>query len=77
MALPLIKKSSKRVFEALGFTEAQDSLRPPATETSTPQGKINRRKLLRAWVEIGAWIVDFKRGRGGFICWCNGISLHR
>lgn len=53
--------SSKRIFEALAFEEAQDGLRPPATETNIPQGRMNRRRLLRAWVEVGAWIVDFKR----------------
>ena len=68
VALSLIKESSKRIFESLGFTEAQDGLRPPTTETSAPQGKMNRRKLLRAWVEVAAWIVDFKRGHGGSVC---------
>ena len=73
----MIKDYSKRIFEALGFTDTSDGLRPPATETSTPRGKMNRRRLLRAWVEVGAWIVDFKRAHGGLIsCYYNGIFLH-
>lgn len=56
---------SKRVFEILGFTEeVHDSdlaLKPPVTDTVSPQGKLNRKKLLRAWVEIGAWVVDYRR----------------
>jgi ubiquitin carboxyl-terminal hydrolase 25/28 len=77
VALLLIKEYSKRIFEALGFTEAPDGLRPPATETTTPQGRMNRRRLLRAWVEVGAWIVDFKRDHGGFVCSYDGIPSHR
>lgn len=64
VVLLLTKEDSKRIFEALAFEEAQDGLRPPATETNIPQGRMNRRRLLRAWVEVGAWIVDFKRVHG-------------
>lgn len=56
---------SKRVFEILGFTEeVHDSdlaLKPPVTDTVSQQGKLNRKKLLRAWVEIGAWVTDYRR----------------
>ena len=56
---------SKRVFETLGFTEEVHendlALKPPATDTASPQGKLNRKKLLRAWVEIGAWVTDYRR----------------
>lgn len=77
VAFLLMKEGSKRVFEALGFTEAQDGLRAPTTETTTSQGKVNRRRLLRAWVEVGAWVVDFKRTHGGFAHLPGDIALHR
>jgi hypothetical protein len=71
------KEDSKRIFETLGFTEAQDGLRPPTTETNTPQGRMNRRRLLRAWVELEAWIVDFKRTHGGFTHSYDDFPLRR
>jgi len=65
-------KGRKRIFDILGFVEEtaerECTLRPPVTD-NTPLGKQNRRKLLRAWVEIHAWLVDFKR--------LHGDSLHR
>jgi ubiquitin carboxyl-terminal hydrolase 25/28 len=55
----------KRVFEVLGFLEEMYendlALKPPVTDTVTLQGKQNRKKLLRAWVEIGAWVADYRR----------------
>ncbi|KAG5635915.1 hypothetical protein H0H81_009677 [Sphagnurus paluster] len=58
----------KRTFSVLGFTEEElegaTALRPPVTDTTTAVGKINRRKLLRAWVEVNAWLADFKRTNG-------------
>lgn len=59
---------SKRIFELLGFMEEvvdrDITLRPPVTDTATPAGKQNRRKLLRAWLEISSWLADFKRVNG-------------
>ncbi|KAL0951889.1 hypothetical protein HGRIS_008546 [Hohenbuehelia grisea] len=61
---------TKRIFESLGFMEeslkGQDgtperALRPPSTDPATDEGKQNRARLLRAWVEISAWIVSFRR----------------
>lgn len=40
------------------------ALKPPVTDTITPQGRQNRKKLLRAWVEIGAWVTDYRRKHG-------------
>lgn len=60
--------NSKRIFETLGFTETlldgELALRPPETDIVTSQGKHNRRKLLRAWVEISAWVADYRRIHG-------------
>lgn len=54
----------KRIFDTLGFveeiTEREYTLKPPTTD-NTLLGKQNRRKFLRAWVEIHAWLADFKR----------------
>lgn len=36
-------------------------LNPPNTDSSTKEGRINREKLLRAWVEISAMVVDYRR----------------
>ena len=66
-------KGRKRIFDILGFVEETNdrecTLRPPVTDNNTVQGKQNRRKLLRAWVEIHAWLADFKR--------LHGDSYHR
>ena len=54
--------------EVLGFTEEKMGnervLRPPSVDIATPVGRTSRRKLLRAWVELGAWLADFKRVHG-------------
>jgi ubiquitin carboxyl-terminal hydrolase 25/28 len=42
------------------------TLRPPGTDPATSQGRQNRAKLLRAWVEVSAWMVDFQRVYGKF-----------
>jgi ubiquitin carboxyl-terminal hydrolase 25/28 len=64
-------RASKHIFETLGFMEETIdndlTLRPPVTDPSTSQGRQNRAKLLRAWVEISAWIVDFQRIYGRLI----------
>lgn len=56
------------MFDVLGFTEEpfEDTfaLRPPPTDVVTQVGRLNRRKLLRAWVEVSAWVVDFRRVHG-------------
>ena len=66
--LMLKKTGRKRIFDILGFVEETNegecSLRPPITDNNTLKGKQNRRKLLRAWVEIHAWLADFKRSYG-------------
>jgi hypothetical protein len=46
------------------FANTDATLKPPSIDSSTPQGKQNRRKLLRAWIELGSWISDFKRVNG-------------
>ncbi|TFK68265.1 cysteine proteinase [Pluteus cervinus] len=54
----------KRIFELLGFIEDEQDgdlgIKPPLADLS-PLGRTNRKKLLRAWVEIGAWLADFRR----------------
>jgi len=59
--------SSKRIFECLGFLEelvdkdTTPTLRSPIADITTAHGRINRRKLLRASIELTAWIADYKR----------------
>jgi ubiquitin carboxyl-terminal hydrolase 25 len=71
VTLTIDGRISKRIFEALGFKEegsdANLGLRPPTVDVHIPEGRMNRRKLLRAWVEIGAWVVDFKRVHSEFV----------
>ncbi|KAL0565497.1 ubiquitin-specific protease ubp2 [Marasmius crinis-equi] len=57
----------EKVFECISFvrdpsgTENEDVLRPPLNDVVSPLGKHHRAKLLRAWVEIGAWTANFKK----------------
>ena len=49
-------------------TEYDDStLKSPVTDLTFLEGKQNRRKLLRAWLEIASWRTHFKRIHGDFI----------
>lgn len=53
----------QRVFESLGFEmetfDTEHTLTAPKISVTDPQGKQNRAKLIRAWLEIGAWLKDF------------------
>ncbi|KAF9257095.1 cysteine proteinase [Marasmius fiardii PR-910] len=55
----------QNVFESCGFIyDTQDGelvLRSPPVDTTSTVGKHNRAKLLRAWVEIGAWATHYKK----------------
>ncbi|KAF8079191.1 hypothetical protein FPV67DRAFT_101469 [Lyophyllum atratum] len=73
--------NTKRMFEALGFTEevyeTEPALRAPPTGILTSVEKMNRRKLLRAWVEVSAWVVDFKRiNASHFKDWVTKLKPH-
>lgn len=37
------------------------TLRSPIADVTSAHGRINRRKLLRASIELTAWIADYKR----------------
>ncbi|ETW86564.1 hypothetical protein HETIRDRAFT_306078, partial [Heterobasidion irregulare TC 32-1] len=63
--------TAEKIFQALGF-EARGvvdnadhadtvALHPPSVDPGTPQGRRNRAKLLRAWVELSAWAVDYRK----------------
>lgn len=69
--LLLINAFSQKIFESLGFSfkEAQadepvGTLVPPSIDGSTPSGKLNRERLLRAWVEMGSYAEEFRRRYG-------------
>ncbi|KIY73387.1 cysteine proteinase [Cylindrobasidium torrendii FP15055 ss-10] len=52
------------LFESWGYIteikEGEQQLAPPAVDLS-PNGRIGRAKALRAWIEINAWLQDYKR----------------
>ena len=54
---------SRRIFLAMGFDaqtmDTEETLSAPRTDISDPQGRQNRAKLLRVWLEISAWLQDF------------------
>ena len=39
-------------------------LKAPQIDPSTPAGRLARSKLLRAWVELEAWVADYSRRFG-------------
>ncbi|KAI5119718.1 hypothetical protein M0805_001432 [Coniferiporia weirii] len=61
----------QKLFESIGFkytpstplegSAPQPMLQPPNTDLTTEEGRANRERLLRAWVEIGAIIADYRR----------------
>jgi hypothetical protein len=53
----------KHIFELLEFVEADHGILTPPN-LSTPIGKLVRRKLIRAWLELNAWIAGYKRANG-------------
>ncbi|KDR70100.1 hypothetical protein GALMADRAFT_906169 [Galerina marginata CBS 339.88] len=61
--------SIRHIFTLLGFVEAavegSPVLMPPGTDQRTLAGRENRRKLLRAWVEFSAWLLNFRHLIGG------------
>ena len=40
------------------------ALDPPNIDPSTPEGRLARSKLLRAWVELEAWVADYSKRFG-------------
>ncbi|KAI8980637.1 cysteine proteinase [Trametes punicea] len=62
----------RQVFEAIGFpledlqhggSSSELALQPPPIDPSTPEGKASRTKLLRAWVEVGAWLAIYQKNK--------------
>lgn len=43
------------------------ALHAPVLENSSLEGPANRGKLLRAWIEISAWLADFTKRSGLFL----------
>jgi hypothetical protein len=48
-------------------------LSSPSITSATVEGKQNRAKLLRAWVEISAWLTDYTKRFGELllVSWKN------
>ncbi|KXN88948.1 putative ubiquitin carboxyl-terminal hydrolase 2 [Leucoagaricus sp. SymC.cos] len=57
--------TTQRLFQILGFSEEGSGnelrLSPPNVQHTHPVGRVMRRKLLRAWVEAGAWLENFRK----------------
>ncbi|KAJ8084920.1 ubiquitin-specific protease ubp2 [Marasmius tenuissimus] len=55
----------EKVFGYLSFvkdsSDGEDILRSPQNDVVSAVGRHNRAKLLRAWVEIGAWATHFRK----------------
>ncbi|KZT22681.1 cysteine proteinase [Neolentinus lepideus HHB14362 ss-1] len=53
----------QRIFEAMGFVfnREEESINPPVTNPNTPEGRSNRSRLLRAWVELSVMLVDYRK----------------
>ncbi|KAI1782279.1 hypothetical protein LXA43DRAFT_1087598 [Ganoderma leucocontextum] len=77
---------SERVFEALGFPldnlsqsdgKAEElALQPPPIDPSTAEGKASRTKLLRAWVELSAWLAIYEKGNKEAFKDYNPMVIH-
>ncbi|KAI1791667.1 hypothetical protein LXA43DRAFT_389666 [Ganoderma leucocontextum] len=62
---------AERVFEVLGFRledalkgdgkVQEQMLRPPPIDPATAEGRASRAKLLRAWVELSAWLAIYEK----------------
>jgi len=72
---------SKRMFERLGFEEntanGDATLMSPPTDLTDPDGLENRKKLLRAWVELNAYSYDFKRRHSECLLRRETTTAHR
>lgn len=66
---PILTSYRRQVFEAIDFpavtagnNSAEDFvLQPPETDPTKPMGKQIRAKLLRAWIEISAWLTIYQK----------------
>jgi hypothetical protein len=70
LSIPVLRSSS-RIFESLGFEitnvvgPVQDvALSPPDIDPTSSAGRLARNKLLRAWVELSAWVADYSKRLG-------------
>ncbi|TBU41273.1 cysteine proteinase [Dichomitus squalens] len=76
----------EQVFQVLGFptdklaqgdSNTQElTLQPPPIDPSTAEGKASRTKLLRAWVELSAWLAIYEKANKEAMKDYNPIVLH-
>ncbi|TFK84094.1 cysteine proteinase [Polyporus arcularius HHB13444] len=74
-----------QVFAVLGFPlegltqgtqkAGEFALSPPPIDADTPEGAASRKKLLRAWVELSAWLVIFEKNKEALKSY-NAMVLH-
>jgi len=65
----------EEVFRCIGFHldrmnngQGELALHAPVLDNNNLEGPVNRAKLLRAWIEISAWLADFTKRHGLFLC---------
>lgn len=51
------------------------ALHAPVLDNSTAEGPANRAKLLRAWVELSAWLANFTKRHGSFSAFSTSSPL--
>ncbi|TFK26680.1 ubiquitin C-terminal hydrolase Ubp2 [Coprinopsis marcescibilis] len=71
----------KRIFESIGFHEnssngVDSTLVSPVTDPTSQEGLVSRRKLMRAWVELSAWLADFRRVHSGTLRDHSGSRIY-
>ncbi|PIL31016.1 hypothetical protein GSI_05709 [Ganoderma sinense ZZ0214-1] len=76
----------ERVFAALGFPldklnqpdgkPDELALQPPPVDPSTAEGKASRTKLLRAWVEVSAWLAIYEKANKDGLKDYNTMVIH-
>lgn len=63
--------SRQNVFESLGFVtigpKDDPLLSPPPIQTNTSHGKRNRKRLVRAWLELQSWLSNLVRQNGNYV----------
>lgn len=57
---------SAEIFSRLGFSQFGEGprLAPPTLKRTTEIGRRNRAVLLKAWVELSAWLSQIRRQKG-------------
>ncbi|EED77376.1 predicted protein [Postia placenta Mad-698-R] len=70
-------QTAKQIFETLRFPMSivpgteEPGVCPPVIDPSISEGKQNRARLLRAWVEMSAWLTIYQKNSTAL--WCSNV----